>query len=138
MAIASTQVIGHRTRRLALAGPLPSARDQAEFALMGREKGAAALESAQAVGVPVLMLTGQFATLAVKQMMAASAALMSIAASRSPAESVDRQAKLVRDTVTGSVVATSRLAASAATLSRSALKPVHKRVSSNVKRLGKR
>jgi len=38
MAIASAQIIGHRTGRFALAGPVPSARDQREFALMGHEK----------------------------------------------------------------------------------------------------
>ena len=71
MAIASAQVIGHRTGRLARAGPVPDARDQREFALMGREKGAAAMESAQAVGVRMLMLNQQFAALAFKQMLSA-------------------------------------------------------------------
>ena len=73
MAIASAQVIGHRTSRLALAGSVPSARDQREFALMGQEKGEAAMESAQAVGVRMLMLNQQFAALAFKQMLSASA-----------------------------------------------------------------
>jgi hypothetical protein len=138
MAIAAAQVIGHRTSRLALAGSLPSARDQREFALMGQEKGEAALESAQAVGVRMLMLNQQFAAFAFKQMLSASVALMSIAASRTAAESVDRQSKLVRDTMTRSVVAASKLSGSTAQLARRALKPVHTRVSGNVRRLGKR
>jgi hypothetical protein len=138
MANASAQVIGHRTRRLALAGSVPSARDQREFALMGQKKGDAALESAQAVGVRLLMLNQQFAALAFKQMLSASVAMMSIAASRTAAEAVDRQLKLVRDTMTDSVVAASKLSGSTAHLARRALKPVHTRVSGNVRRLGKR
>jgi hypothetical protein len=137
IAIASVQVIAHRTNRLALAGAVPSARDQREFALMGREKGAAVLESVQAAGVPMLMLTQQFATLAFKQILSASVALMSIAASRTVAESVDRQSKFVRNTLTGSVVAASKLSGSTAQVARRALKPVHTRVSGNVRRLGK-
>jgi hypothetical protein len=138
MAIASAQVIGHRATRLTHAGTLPSARDQREFALMGQEKGAAALESAQAVGVSMLMLNQQFAALAFKQMLSASAALMSIAASRTAAEAVDRQSKLVRNTMIGSAVAASKLSGSTAQTARRALKPVHTRVSGNVRRLGKR
>ena len=81
MAIASAQVITHRTSRLALAGSVPSARDQREFALMGQEKGEAVLKSAQAVVVPMLMLNQQLAALAFKQMLSASVALMSIVGS---------------------------------------------------------
>ncbi|HEX7455020.1 MAG TPA: hypothetical protein VF296_03170 [Gallionella sp.] len=73
-----------------------------------------------------------------KLMLSASVALMSIAASRTAAESVDRQSKLLRDTMTSSVVAASKLSGSTAELARRALKPVHTRVSGNVRRLGKR
>ncbi len=138
MAIASAQVIGHRTNRLALAGPAPSTRDQREFTLMGREKGAAVLESAQAVGIRVMMLNQQFAALAFKQMLSASLALASVATSRTVAQSVDRQSQFVRNTMTDSVVAASKLSGSTAQLARRALKPVHTRVSGNVRRLGKR
>jgi hypothetical protein len=37
MMVASAEVIGHRTGRMAVAGPIPNASDQREFALMGRE-----------------------------------------------------------------------------------------------------
>lgn len=67
MAIASAQVIGLRTKRIALASSLPGPRDQREFVLMGQEKGATAMESAQAVGARILMLNQQFAALAFKQ-----------------------------------------------------------------------
>jgi hypothetical protein len=84
------------------------------------------------------MLNQQFAALAFKQMLSASAALMSIAASRTAAESVGRQSKLARDTMTSSVVAVSKLSDSTAQLARRALKPVHTRVSGNVRRLGRK
>jgi hypothetical protein len=137
MAIASAPVIGHRTGRLALASSVTTARDQREFALMGQEKGRAALESAQAAGVRMLMMNQQFAALAFKQMLSASAALLSIAASRTAAESVHRQSKLVRDTLNNSVAATSKLSSGAAQLARRALSPVHARVRGNVRRLGR-
>ena len=138
MAIASAQVIGHRSSRLALADSPPSTRDQREFALMGREKGEAMLESAQVLGVRLVMLNQQAAALAFKQMLSASLALASIATSRTAAESVHRQSKLVRDTMASSVVAASKLSGSSAKLAKHALKPAHKRVSGNVRRLAKR
>jgi hypothetical protein len=49
MCVASAQVIGHRTHRMATAGPRPSLRDRREFARMGLEKAAAASESMWAV-----------------------------------------------------------------------------------------
>jgi hypothetical protein len=64
--------------------------------------------------------------------------LKSLTASGAAAESVDRQSKLVRDTMTRSVVAASKRSGSTARLARRALKPVHTRVSGNVRRLGKR
>ena len=137
MAIASSQVIGHRTRRLALAGPMPNPRDQREFALMGQEKSAAALEAAQAAGLPMVALGQQMAMLAFKQMLSASTAFMSIATSRTATESMDRQSRLVRDTLNNSVAAASQLSGSTAKLARKALTPVHTRVSRNARRLGK-
>jgi hypothetical protein len=138
MAAASSQVIGHRTRRLALAGPVPNARDQREFALMSQEKSAAALESVQAAALPMLALGQQAALFAFKQLFSTSMALMSIAASRTTAESATRQSKLVGDTLNNSMAAASGLAGSTVKVARSALKPVHTRVSRNARRLGKR
>lgn len=138
VAIASAQVIGHRTHRLANTGPAPSARDQREFSLMSQEKGQAALEMAQAMAMPMLVLSQQFATMILKQMLTASAAMISIGASRSAAESAERHSKLVRDTLNDTVAAASKLSGSTAQLARRALKPVHKRVRGNARRLGKR
>lgn len=138
MAIASAHVIGYRANRLAPAGSIPGARERRELALMIQEKGEAALASAQAAGVRMLMLNQQFAVLAFKQMLSGSAVLMSLAASRTPAELAQRQAKLVRDAMTSSVASGSKLSGSTAKVARAALRPVHARVSGNVRRLGKR
>ena len=138
MAIASAQVIGHRVSRLTLASTVPSVRDRREFALMGGEKAEAALESAQAVWVRMLGMHQEFAALAMKQIFSTSVTLMSLAASRTPAESVARQAKVVRDAMTNSAVAVSTLSGAAARVARSAAKPVHTRISGNARRLGRR
>ena len=138
MAMASTQVIGQRTRRLALAGTQPSAHDQREFVLMGQEKVQATADAAQAVGMRLLSMNQQFAALAFKQMMSMTGSLMSIAASRSAAQSVERQARLVRNTMNNSAVTASRFSGATAQLAQRALAPVHARVKGNVRRLGKK
>ncbi len=45
LAFAAPQVVAHRMARMAMAGPVPNARDQREFSGMGREKLAAFNES---------------------------------------------------------------------------------------------
>lgn len=138
MAVSSMQVIGQRTGRFLLSGAAPGVRDQREFDLMGREKSEAAFEAAHAISTHALMLNQQFITLVFKQATSVSVALLSIAGSRTAAESVDRQVKLARDTATRSAVVASTLSGATARLTRSALKPVHKRVSRNARRLRKR
>jgi hypothetical protein len=49
IALAAPQVISHRTARMAMAGHVPSARDQKEFHLMGAEKLEAMAEGALAM-----------------------------------------------------------------------------------------
>lgn len=138
MALAAAQVIGLRTARMARAGALPSASDQHEFSLMSREKAEAVIESAQAMGMPLLLLNQQFASLAFKQMLSGSIALMTLASSRSPAESAVRQSRLLRTAITDSAVAASKLSGSAARIARRGLIPVQKRVSGNARRLSQR
>lgn len=138
MAMASTQVIGHRTHRLTLAGTHPSARDQQELVLMGQEKLQAAADATQAVGMRLLMLNQQFAALALKQVLSATGSLMSIATSRTAAESVERQSRLLRDTMTSSAVIASRFSSATTQLAQRALAPVHARVKGNVRRLGRK
>lgn len=138
MILGSAQVIAHRTTRMALAGGTPGETDRQEFALMGREKGEAAFDSARSMGFPLLMLNQQVAALAFKQMLSAWTSMLSIGSSRTPAQTVERQAKFVRDTIGDSVVAASKLSGASARVARSALRPVHKRVAGNVIRLGKK
>lgn len=45
LAFAVPQVVAHRVARMAIAGPMPSARDRREFKLMSDEKAAAFAES---------------------------------------------------------------------------------------------
>ena len=137
MAMASAQVIGQRTARPVFTGAAPGANDLREFALMGREKSEAALESARAASGRMLTLNRQFAELAIRQMLSAWAGLMSVAVSRSVPESVKCQSKLVRDMTAHAAVATSNLSGSTARLARSAVKPVSTRVKRNARRLGR-
>jgi len=137
MAIASAQVIGYRTRRLARDGPVMGAANRREVLLMGREKGEAAVAAAQAAGMQVLMLNQRFAALAFQHAVSVSLGLLSIAASRTPAESARRQATLLRDVMTDSVVVASKLSGATAKVARGALVPVHARVNRNGKRLSR-
>jgi hypothetical protein len=136
--LASAQVIGHRTNRMALAGPTPSARDQREFALMGQEKVAATAESAQAMAASLLMLNQQVGALAFKQMLTGTSAMMSLAFSRTPGQAFVRQTRLVRDTIANSALATPQISTSAARLVQKGLKPIHGRAKANAKRLRQR
>ena len=138
MAIAATQVIGQRASRLAFASAVPGTREGRELALMGGEKAEAVLESAQTVWARMLTMNQQLAALAMRQMFSTSAALASLAASRTPTESVTRQSRLVRDAMTNSAVAAATLSGSAARLARTAARPVHARISANARRLGRR
>ena len=54
LAFAVPQVVAHRLTRMALAGPVPSLRDQREFMLMGTEKVAAFWESWTAMCVATM------------------------------------------------------------------------------------
>ncbi len=57
MMLASAQVVGHRTGRMALAGPAPSARDRREFPSMGQEKIEAGAHSAQAMAAQMMSIS---------------------------------------------------------------------------------
>lgn len=138
MANSSAQAIGHRTGKFAFIGAVPGASDPREFTLMGRDKGAAVLKSAQAMATCALLLNQQLATLVFNQMMSASVTLMSTASGRTAGESVERQVKPVRDTLAISTKRASKLSGAAGRSAHSGRKPAHKRVSANAKRAGKR
>lgn len=138
MLMDAAQVIGHRSGRMAAAGSRPSLVDQREFALMTREKSEAVAESAQAFGAGMFMMGGQMAALAFQQMMSASMAMMSLATSTTAAQARERQGKLVREVMSGSVKAAAKISGANADLAKRALAPVNARVHGNVKRLSKR
>lgn len=137
MSMASAQVIAHRTSRMAAAGPKPNARDCAEFTRMGREKIEAVAESASAVATHAARSNTRLGTRAYRQMLAGNAALISLAASRTPAQFFARQAKLAK-VAARSAAATSKYSGSSARLAKLALAPVHSRATANARRLAKR
>ena len=137
MLLASAQVIGHRSDRMISAGTSPALADRREFALMGQEKIAAAAESVKAMALGWMALNHQLGGIAFKQMLAGTEAIMSLAVSRTPGQSVARQTKLVSATITHAAAATSQLSQSTARLAHRGLKPIHSRATGNAKRLGK-
>lgn len=137
MMTASAQVIGHRTKRMATAGPTPNARDRREFSLMGQEKMEAASESVQAMAKHMTTINQQIGAQAVSQMLAGATDILSLATSRTAGQAVARQARLIR-TLTRGAVSAPRLSSSAARLAQRGLKPIHSRATANAKRLAKK
>ena len=137
MMVASAEVIGHRTGRMAAAGPIQNASDQREFALMGQEKIEAAAESARAMAEFVMTLNRQLGAQA-SQMLTGSTAMISLAASSSIGQSIERQGELVRTITESAIAASPQLPNSAGLLALSAVKPIYSRTKANAKRLGKR
>jgi hypothetical protein len=135
MMLASAQVIGYRTTPML---PPRGSSNQRELVLMGTEKIAAAAESSQAMAFGWMQLNQEVAAMALRQLTAASMAMMSIAASRTPQQAIDRQAGFVRSTLNRSAAGAAQLSGSAARGAQRTLKPVHSRVTGNVRRLAKR
>ena len=137
MMLASAQVIGHRTGRMALAGPAPNARDRREFALMGQEKIEASAQSARAMAAHMIATSHRSGTQAFQSMLRSTAAFMSLANSRTPAQMIARQAAFAR--VLGqSAVSLADVSKSATKLAHHGLKPIHATATANAKRLAKR
>jgi hypothetical protein len=134
MAAAATEVIGRRTYRMASSGPNPSARDRREFARMGQEKVDAAAQSAVAVGSELWRMNQHWATQAWVAMLTASTDMLSLAGSRTSAQALARQRKLARTLLRAAPTA-SRLSSATASLTGTALKPVHSRATRNAIRL---
>ena len=137
MMLASAQVIGHRTRRMALAGPAPNARDRREFALMGQEKFEAGAHSAQAMAAHMVSMSQPWGALAFRHHLRNSAAFMSLASSRTPTQLIARQAALAQ-AVAQSAVSMADVAKNATKLAHRGLKPIHAKATANARRLGKR
>ena len=137
MSMASAQVIAHRTTRMAAAGPVPNTRDRQEFSRMGHEKIEASVESARAIAGHLMAMNLKLGARALSQMTTGTAALMSLAASRTTGQFITRQAKLA-EVVSRSATTASALSDSTARLARRGLKPIHARATGNARRLGKR
>ena len=137
MMLASVQVIGHRTGRMALAGPVPDARDRREFALMGQEKVEAGAQSAQAMVAHMMTMSQPWGALVFRHLLQNSAAFMSLAGSRTPSQLIARQAALAR-AIGQSASSMAHVSGSAAKLAHRSLKPIHAKATANAKRLGKR
>ncbi|MBL8445076.1 MAG: hypothetical protein JNK52_13595 [Zoogloeaceae bacterium] len=134
MMMASAHVIGHRTGRMAVAGPNPSEHDLAEFNLMGQEKIEAATESLQAMAEQMMRFNLKLGSRAMSQMMECMADMMMLATSRTPAEVIAGQAKLIR-TLTLSAATAAQFSSSAARVASSGMKPVLARATANSTRL---
>ena len=137
MMLASAQVIGHRTGRMALAGPAPTARDRREFALMGQEKIEAGAQSAQAITAHLMTMSQPWGALAFRHILRNSAAFMSLASSRTP-NTVDRAAGSTRASSGTIGISMADVSKDATKLARRGLKPIHAKATANTERLGKR
>jgi len=134
----SGEVIGRRMAGLALAGAAPGPRERREIALMASEKMEAAAESGYAMWWSLARMNQQLGALALKQMFASAAGMVSIASSRTAAESIGRQARLAGDSVAHAAITASRLSGSSARLAQRGLTPVRSRAARNAKRLRRR
>ena len=137
MMLASAQVIGYRTGRMALAGAAPNARDRREFALMGQEKIEAGAQSAQAMAAHLMTMNQPWGALAFRHLLRNSAAFMSLASSRTPSQLIARQAAVAR-ALGRSAVHMADVSKDATKLAHRGLKPIHAKARANAKRLGKR
>jgi hypothetical protein len=135
--LASAQVIGHRTGRMALAGPTPNARDRREIALMQQEKIEAGAQSAQPMAAHMMTMSQPWGALAFRHILRNSAAFMSLASSRTPSQLVARQAVFAR-ALGHSTVSIVDVSKSVTKLAYRGLKPIHAKATANAKRLGKR
>ncbi len=137
MLVASAQVIGHRTARMARAGPSPNARDRREFTRMGTEKIAAASESALAMGKHLATMNSQASVRAWQDWAAASTAWAALATSLTLPQALERQAALVGH-LARTAQSAARASQAAAHLGRRGLAPVHARATANARRLGRK
>lgn len=137
MMLASAQVIGHRTARMARAGAAPTARDRREFALMGQEKIEAGAQSAQAMAAQLMTARRPAGARALESAQRSTAAFMSLAASRTPAQVIARQAALAR-ALGQSATSVAGASKSAARLAQRGLKPIHAKATANARRLARR
>lgn len=131
MMLASVHVISTRTERILKAGPIPDARDSAEFVRMGTEKVAAATASMMAMTEYLLSLNANWLALVARQMTAAGTAFAALATSKTPAEFAFHHARVIKK----SRSAAYHLAGNAGKLVRVGLEPIRARAVANSRRL---
>ncbi|MCR6661448.1 MAG: hypothetical protein NVV72_19785 [Asticcacaulis sp.] len=136
MMLASAEVISHRTTRMANASRPPSAKDAAEFTLMGQEKMEAVTESMQAAGMAMMAFSPFAAMKMFNEMAAVQADIFHLATSSSLPMAISRNQKLGRSMrrAANSVASLSDQTANGAL---DTLKPIHSRATANARRLGK-
>jgi hypothetical protein len=111
---------------------------QRELALLEDEKMGAVTESAQAVCFGMVIMQQKIATLAFKEVLAGTVAVMSVAASRMTPQSIARQAEeLVGHAVDDAAYATSTITGAAERLAREEPRSLHARAQVNLSRNGK-
>ena len=137
MMAASAQVIQHRSNRIACAGPVPCARDQREFRLMGQEKIEAAIESAQALAARMMIMQTQFSTFAFRQFLNSASRVMTLAANPAAAMTMKGQETLLWRPYNTTGAINSHLSGAIARLAQHGLMPIHARATKNARRLGK-
>lgn len=137
MMLASAEVISHRTARMAQASIPPSARDTAEFTLMGQEKVEAASESMHAAGLAMMAFSPFAAMNMFNEMAAVQTSLFHLATSSSLPAAISRNQTLGRSMRKASKSALS-LSDQTASAALDTLRPIHRRATANARRLGKR
>lgn len=137
MLFASAQVIGHRTSRMAMAGPMPNARDRKEFTLMGQEKLEAVQESAAAMSMRMFAMQSRMGIAMLEQMAASAGWFWRFALNPALAAYVNGQAGQMAALFGNPWANWSRASKSLAEVAQHGLKPVHSRATANARRLGK-
>jgi hypothetical protein len=135
--LASAEVIAHRTAWMTGPQARPSARDRRELVVMGPEKLAAAMAATNAMAAQWMTTNARLALVAWQRMMAAGAAMSSLAGSRTPAQAWVRAPSALR-ALDAAATAQQRLSGATATLATRGLAPVRKRAIANARRLRKR
>lgn len=115
LALAVPQVIAHRMARLAISGPLPSARDRKEFDLMSAEKVEAFSESLNAMVEQACHAHGQLAASTISSIWFPWAPAARQAASTAPVNYVTALSQILDK----------------------GMAPVHRRATANAKRLSR-
>src|SRR5512140_3461514 len=135
--LASAEVISRRTAWMTGPHARPSAHDAREMAVMGPEKIAAAMAGTNAMAAQWMTTNARLVLLAWQEAMAASAAMSSLAGSRTMGEAWSRGPTALR-ALEAAAASQRRLSDATATLATRGLAPVRRRATANARRLRKR